>query len=98
MKALSENGEEKNEENLSSSLHTGKDYLELFKKLPHLNYKEEVIPDWGYSASLYHYDDLWVVDWINDDSESSLTFSAATPEEAIGKAYEYCLSKGLIKC
>lgn len=30
--------------------------LELFKKLPHLDYNKNVITDWGYTPNLYHFD------------------------------------------
>lgn len=37
------------------------DFLELFKRLPHLDAYQRVISDWGYAPNLYHFDTKWHV-------------------------------------
>lgn len=49
------------------------------------------------NPTLYHYDGSWVVDLVDSDGCSEHVESAPTPEEAIQKAYDWCVSKGLIK-
>lgn len=65
-------------------------HLEMFKNLPHLNYRKEVIEDWGYTPSLYHFDTKWYVSWIHcEEGNTLLEYQGNTPEEAIEKAYNY---------
>lgn len=65
-------------------------HLEMFKKLPHLNGNCEIVNDWGYTPSLYHFDTKWFVSWIHcEEGDSLLDCGGDTPEEAIEKAYAY---------
>ena len=74
-----------------------KDYLGMFKKLPHINADYEVVDDWGYTPSLYHFDTEWCVCWMSCEEGDGLQgFRAATPEEAIQKAYDWAKEKRLI--
>lgn len=71
--------------------------LELFKKLPHLNGNKEVVNDWGYTPNLYHFDTMWHVSWIHcDDGYGFVDFEAETLEEAIRKAFDWCVELKLI--
>ena len=72
--------------------------LELFKKLPHLDYNKNVITDWGYTPNLYHFDGSWHVSWIHcEEGDSFIDFEAGTPEEAIKKAFDWCGELKLIE-
>lgn len=63
-------------------------FLDLFKELPHLNGDYEVIDDWGYTPSIYHFDTQWLVSWVHcEDGDTLLDYAADTPEEAINLAY-----------
>ena len=65
------------------------DYLEIFSKLPHINGDGEIVDDWGYTPSLYHFDGEWQVCWHHcEDGDGLFGFSGSTPEEAIQKAYD----------
>ena len=64
--------------------------LEKFKELPHLSGNYEIVDDWGYTPTLYHFDGMWLVDWIHCEEGDSLTsFDGDTPEDAIEKAYKW---------
>ncbi len=68
--------------------------LEKFQELPHINSSYEILDDWGYTPSLYHFDGMWHVSWIHcSDGDSLDDFSGSTPEEAIDKAYKWFHSK-----
>ena len=72
--------------------------LELFKKLPHLDYLYGVQTDWKYTPSLYHFDESWHVTWIEcEEGDSIKDFKAETPEEAIKKAFDWCVELKLIE-
>ena len=72
--------------------------LELFKKLPHLDYNKNVLTDWGYTPNLYHFDESWHVSWVEcEDGETLIDFEAETPEEAIQKAFDWCVELKLIE-
>ena len=72
--------------------------LDLFKKLPHLNDNKEVVDDWGYTPDLYHFDTKWHVSWIHcDGGFAFIDFECETPEEAIQKAFDWCVELKLIK-
>ena len=65
-----------------------KEPFEMFKELPHLNGDYEVVPDWGYTPTLFHCDTLWHVAWIHcEEGDELINFHGKTPEEAIEKAY-----------
>lgn len=65
-----------------------KEPLELFKQLPHLNGDYEIVDDWGYTPSLYHFDTQYVVSWVHcEEGDTLLDYTADTPEEAIILAY-----------
>ena len=71
--------------------------LELFKKLPHLDYSKNVLTDWGYTPNLYHFDESWHVSWIHcEEGDTLIDFEAETPEEAIKKAFDWCVEIKLI--
>lgn len=72
--------------------------LDLFKKLPHLNGNKEVVDDWEYTPSLYHFDTMWHVSWMHcDDGYGFIDFYDELPEEAIKKAFDWCVKLNLIK-
>lgn len=72
--------------------------LELFKKLPHLDYLYGVQTDWRYAPNLYHFDGAWHVTWIDcEDGDSIKDFEAETPEEVIKKAFDWCVELKLIE-
>lgn len=63
-------------------------HLEMFKQLPHINGDYEVVDDWGYTPSLYHFDTQWFVSWVHcEEGDTLLDYAADTPEEAITLAY-----------
>ena len=53
--------------------------------------------DEGYTPTLYFYDKAYCVDWINEENDTILSSNGDTPEEAINKAFDFCLSKKLIE-
>lgn len=79
---------------------------EMLMKLPYVapteeegNDKLEVVKV-GYIPMLYYYWDVekWCVDWIHySESDSLFVIEGNTPTEAVTNAYNYCVSKGLIK-
>jgi hypothetical protein len=72
--------------------------LDLFKILPHLDGDKKVINDWGYIPNLYHFDTKWHVSWIHyDDGDAFIDFEDETPEEAIQKAFDWCVELKLIE-
>jgi len=72
--------------------------LELFKKLPHLNYKRKVVTDWEYTPSLCHFDTAWHVGWVHcEEGDILVDFEGNTPEEAIKKAFDWCIELKLIE-
>lgn len=72
--------------------------LELFKKLPHLDYLYGVKTDWRYAPNLYHFDGAWHVTWIEcEEGDTLKDFEAETPEEAIKKAFDWCVELKLIE-
>ena len=95
-----------------SSLETNymeNNYLDKFKKLPHLGIDYDVkklpglpwgckvIDDWGYAPNLYHFDTEWHVSWIHcSEGDGILDFHFTTPEECINRAYEFCINNHLI--
>lgn len=63
--------------------------MDLFKQLPHLNGEFEIVEDWGYTPSLYHFDSQWFVSWVHcEDGDTILDYFGDTPEEAIINAYK----------
>lgn len=74
------------------------DFLELFKRLPHLDAYQRVISDWGYAPNLYHFDTKWHVSWIHcDEGDAFIDFERETPEEAIEAAFKWCKDFNLIE-
>ena len=72
--------------------------LELFKKLPHLDYLYGVQTDWKYAPNLYHFDGAWHVSWVEcEEGDTIKDFEAETPEEAIKKAFDWCVELKVIK-
>lgn len=72
--------------------------LELFKKLPHLDSNEIIVADWEYTPNLYHFDQSWHVSWIGClEGDTFVDFEAETPEEAIKKAFDWCVKLKLIE-
>ena len=72
--------------------------LDLFKRLPHLNGDKKVIKDWGYTPNLYHFDTQWHVSWIHcDDGFAFIDFLGNTAEEAIQKAFDWCVELKLVQ-
>ena len=72
--------------------------LELFKKLPHIDYNKNVLIDWGYTPSLCHFDTAWHVGWVHcEEGDILVDFEGNTPEEAIKKAFDWCIELKLIE-
>ena len=78
--------------------------LEKFALLPNVTIFEEgeltkvdKEQDEGYTPTLYWYDKAYCVDWIGEENDTILGFNGDTPEEAINKAFDFCLSEKLIE-
>lgn len=79
--------------------------LELFTKLPYLTEDEQdnlIIASeentCPYIPTLYYYDEMFVVDWCSGETGDTIyAKSGNTPEEAIQKAYDWCLTNKFIK-
>lgn len=78
--------------------------LEKFALLPNITIFEEgeftkvdKEQDEGYTPTLYWYDKAYCVDWISEENNTILGFNGDTPEEAINKAFDFCLSEKLIE-
>lgn len=78
--------------------------LEKFALLPNITIFEEgeltkvdKEQDEGYTPTLYWYDKAYCVDWICEENNTILGFNGDTPEEAINKAFDFCLSEKLIE-
>ena len=78
--------------------------LEKFALLPNISMFEEgeltkvdKEQDEGYTPTLYWYDKAYCVDWIGEENDTILGFNGDTPEEAINKAFDFCLSEKLIE-
>lgn len=78
--------------------------LEKFVLLPNINIFEEgeftkvdKEQDEGYTPTLYWYARAYCVDWIGEENDTILGFNGDTPEEAINKAFDFCLSEKLIE-
>lgn len=78
--------------------------LEKFALLPNITIFEEgefvkvdKEQDEGYAPTLYYYNKQYVIDWIGDEHDSISNINADTPEEAIDKAFDFCLGEKLIE-
>jgi hypothetical protein len=78
--------------------------LEKFALLPNITMFEEgeltkvdKQRDEGYTPTLYWYNKAYCVDWIGEENDTILGFNGDTPEEAINKAFDFCLSEKLIE-
>ena len=78
--------------------------LEKFALLPNITIFEEGYftkvdkeQDEGYTPTLYWYDKAYCVDWMGEENDTILGFNGDTPEEAINKAFDFCLSEKIIK-
>ena len=78
--------------------------LEKFVLLPNINIFEEgeftkvdKEQDEGYTPTLYWYDRAYCVDQMGEENNTILGFNGDTPEEAINKAFDFCLSEKLIE-
>ena len=78
------------------------DELLLFIQLPCITIEEKddnfVVceEDYGYIPHLYYYEDQYGIDWIGDEGDSIKYINGITPDQAIRKAFKWCLDKGLI--
>ena len=78
--------------------------LEKFALLPNITIfekgeftKVDKEQDEGYTPTLYWYDKAYCIDWMSEENDTILDFNGDTPEEAINKAFDFCLSKKLIE-
>lgn len=78
--------------------------LEKFALLPNITMFEEgeftkvdKEQDEGYTPILYYYDRHYTVEWMDEENDTILGFTGDTPEEAINKAFDFCLSEKLIE-
>ena len=78
--------------------------LEKFALLPNITMFEEgeltkvdKQQDEGYTPTLYYYNKNYQVEWINDENNAICNITGDTPEEAIDKAFDFCLSEKLIE-
>jgi len=66
----------------------GANHLKLFESLPHISGDRNIVDDWGYTPSLYHFDTKWHVSWVHcEDGDVLIDYVGNTPEEAILNAY-----------
>lgn len=74
----------------------------LFMQLPCITIEEKddnfVIceKDCGYIPHLYCYEDQYVIDWIDDEGDSIKCINGITPDQAIRKAFKWCVENRLI--
>ena len=62
------------------------------------NYNKNVLIDWGYTPSLCHFDTAWHVGWVHcEEGDILVDFEGNTPEEAIKKAFDWCIELKLIE-
>lgn len=78
--------------------------LEKFALLPNITMFEEgeltkvdKQQDEGYTPILYYYNKNYQVEWIDDENDAICNITGDTPEEAIDKAFDFCLSEKLIE-
>lgn len=78
--------------------------LEKFALLPNITMFEEgeltkvdKQQDEGYTPTLYYYNKNYQVEWIDDENNAICNITGDTPEEAIDKAFDFCLSEKLIE-
>ena len=78
--------------------------LQKFSLLPNINIFEEgefkkvdKEQDEGYTPTLYYYNKSYQLEWINNENNSIRNIAGDTPEEAINKAFDFCLSEKLIE-
>jgi hypothetical protein len=78
--------------------------LEKFVLLPNITMFEEgeltkvdKQQDEGYTPTLYYYNKNYQVEWIDDENDAICNITGDTPEEAINKAFNFCLSEKLIE-
>ena len=74
----------------------------LFIQLPCITIEEKddnfVVceKDCGYIPHLYSFEGEYCIDWIGEEGDSLHYVNSLTPEQAIRKAFKWCLYKGLI--
>lgn len=78
--------------------------LQKFALLPNITMFEEgeltkvdKKQDEGYTPILYWYDKAYCVDWMSEENDTICNITGDTPEEAINKAFDFCLSNKLIE-
>ena len=78
--------------------------LEKFVLLPNITIfedgdyaKVDKEQDEGYTPTLYYYDRQYHVEWMSEENDVISSVSANTPEEAIDKAFDFCLGEKLIE-
>ena len=78
--------------------------LEKFALLPNITIFEEgeltkvdKQQDEGYTPTLYYYNKNYQVEWIDDENNAICNITGDTPEEAIDKAFDFCLGEKLIE-
>ena len=78
--------------------------LEKFALLPNITMFEEgeltkvdKEQDEGYTPTLYYYNKNYQVEWIDDENDAICNITGDTLEEAINKAFDFCLSEKLIE-
>lgn len=78
------------------------DELLLFMQLPCITVKEKpnnfVIceKDCGYIPHLYNFEGQYCIDWIGEEGDSLRYINGITPNQAIRRAFKWCLNEGLI--
>lgn len=79
------------------------DELLLFTQLPCITIEKNADnfvvceKDCGYVPTLYQFEGEYCIDWIHvSESDSLHVITGITPEQAIRKAFKWCLDKGLI--
>ena len=78
--------------------------LEKFALIPNITIfekgkfaKVDKEQDEGYTPTLYYYNKSYQLEWIDDENNSICNITGDTPEEAINKAFDFCLSEKLIE-
>ena len=73
-------------------------FEEIMVKLPHLTSNKEIVDDWAFTPTLYHFDGMWCCTWMHcEDCDGLFNFTGSTPTEAAMKAYDWCRDNNLIK-
>lgn len=70
-----------------------KNYLDIFAHLPKVFWSTmEATTKDAYNPTLYHYDTVWIVDWVSDEGDSIHHEEAEEINDVIQKAYDWAIA------